>query len=52
MKECQKNDRLNRIWNSMGVWIKGIMITFTGRMIFFLDWNIIPDKCVPIIVFC
>ena len=33
MKECQKNDRLNRIWNSMGVWIKGIMITFTGRMI-------------------
>ena len=52
MKECQKNDRLNRIWNSMGVWIKGIMITFTGRMALFLELNVFPCKCTPVIIFC
>ncbi len=52
MKECQKNDHLDRIWNSIGVWIDGIMITFTGIMNFFLELNFFPGKCEPVIVFC
>jgi len=48
MKEGQKNDHLNRIWICIGVWIEEIMMTFTGRMTFFLELNVFPCKCTPV----